>query len=77
MLDTYKPNTEDMQGHLRVHTDFQEVMKQHSLSIKFYFEADFKVVIPKRDAWDYIPADQEAMVIYTEEKREWEFMDPL
>jgi hypothetical protein len=26
MLDTFKPNTEDMQGHLRVYKDFQEIM---------------------------------------------------
>jgi hypothetical protein len=31
MLDTYKPNTEDMQGHLRVYKDFQEIMELHSL----------------------------------------------
>jgi hypothetical protein len=56
MLDTYKPNTEDMQGHLRVYKDFQDIMELHSLSDrlprKFDFEADFKVVIPERDAWD-------------------------
>jgi hypothetical protein len=31
MLDTYKPNTEDMQGHIRVYKDFQEIMELHSL----------------------------------------------
>jgi hypothetical protein len=36
---------------------------------KFDFEADFKVVIPERDAsyaWDNIPADQKASVVYTD-----------
>jgi hypothetical protein len=73
MLDTYKPNTEDMQGHLRVYKDFQEIMELHSLSHrmprKFDFEAEFKVVIPKREAWDNIPADQETMVFYTDGSR--------
>jgi hypothetical protein len=66
MLDTYKPNTVDMQGHLRVYKDFQEMMELHSLSDrmprKFDFDADFKVVIPERDAWDNIPVDREAIV---------------
>jgi hypothetical protein len=62
-----------MQGHLRVYKDFQEIMQLHSLSDrmprKFYFEADFKVVIPERDTWDNIPADQEAMVFYADGSR--------
>jgi hypothetical protein len=34
---------------------------------KFDFEAEyFKVVIPERDAWENIPADQEALVFYTD-----------
>jgi hypothetical protein len=48
-------------------------MELHSLSDrmsrKFDFEADFKVVIPERDAWDNIPADQEALVFYTDGSR--------
>jgi hypothetical protein len=72
-LDTYKPNTENMQSHLRVYKDFQEIMELNSLSDrmqrKYNFEADFKVVIPERDAWDNIPADQEAMVFYTDGSR--------
>jgi hypothetical protein len=35
---------------------------------KFDFEADFKIVIPERYAWDNIPVDQEALVFYTEAK---------
>jgi hypothetical protein len=64
-----------MQGHLRVYKDFQEIMELHSLSLsdrmprKFDFEADFKVVIPERNAWDNIPADQEAMVFDTDGSR--------
>jgi RNase H len=62
-----------MQGHLRVYKDFQEIMELHSLSDrmprKFDFEADFKVVIPERDAWDNILADQEALVFYTDGSR--------
>jgi hypothetical protein len=34
MLDSGKPNTGDMQGHLRIYEDFQEVMDQHALSDK-------------------------------------------
>jgi hypothetical protein len=74
MLDTYKPNTEAIQGHLRAYKDFQEIMElHHSLSDrmprKFDFEADFKVVIPERDARDNIPADQDALVFYTDGSR--------
>jgi hypothetical protein len=71
VFDTYKPNTEDMQmqGHLRVYKDFQEIVELYSLSDrmprKFDFEADFEVVIPERDAWDNIPADQEAYLANT------------
>jgi hypothetical protein len=58
-----------MQGYLRVYKDFQEIMELYSISDrmprKFDFEADFKVVIPERDAWDNIPADQ-ALVFYTD-----------
>jgi hypothetical protein len=54
-----------MQGHLRVYKDFQEIMELHTLSDrmprKFDFEADFKDMIPERDAWDNISADQEAL----------------
>jgi hypothetical protein len=32
---------------------------------KFDFEADFKVLIPERDARDNIPADQDALVFYS------------
>jgi hypothetical protein len=43
-------------------------MELHSLSDrmprKFDFKADFKVLIPERDACDNIPADQEALVFY-------------
>jgi hypothetical protein len=48
-------------------------MKLHSLSDgmpkKFNFEADFKFVIHERDAWDNIPADQEALVFCTDGSR--------
>jgi hypothetical protein len=48
-------------------------MELHSLSDrmprKFDFEAEFKVVIPKREAWDNIPADQKAMVFYSDGSR--------
>ena len=73
MLDSYKPKTGDMQGHLRVYKDFQELMDTHPLSdrmpLKFDFEATFKVVIPERDEWDNIPTEQEAMVYYTDGSR--------
>jgi hypothetical protein len=48
-------------------------MELHSLSDrkprKFDFEADFKVVIPERDAWDNIPADKEALLRHTDRSR--------
>jgi hypothetical protein len=78
MLCTYKPNTEDMQGHLRVYKDFQEIMQLHSLSDrvprKLDFEADFKVVIRERIARDNIPVDQEAMKFYTDGSRKEELV---
>jgi RNase H len=48
-------------------------MELHSLSDrmprKFDFEADFRVEIPERDAWDNIPAEREALVFYTDGSR--------
>jgi hypothetical protein len=73
ILDTYKPKTGDMQGHLRVCKDFQETMELHSISDRmprnFDFEADFKFVIPKHDAWDNISANQAALVFCTDGSR--------
>jgi hypothetical protein len=42
LLDTYKPNTEDMQGHLRVYKDFQEIMELQSLSDRMPRKFDFE-----------------------------------
>jgi hypothetical protein len=36
---------------------------------KIDFEAGFKVLIPEREAWDNIAADQEALVFYTDGSR--------
>jgi hypothetical protein len=34
MLYSFKPNTEDIQGHRKIYEDFQGVMNQHALSDK-------------------------------------------
>jgi hypothetical protein len=48
-----------MQGHPKVYKNFLEIMELHShldrMPRKFDFEADFKVVIPERDAWEQHP----------------------
>jgi hypothetical protein len=55
MLDSFKPNTGDMQGHLKIYEDFQGVMDQHALSgkmpIRYDFEAPFEVEIYGREGW--------------------------
>jgi hypothetical protein len=42
MLDSFKPNTGDMQGHLRIYVDFQGVMELHALSDKMPIRYDFE-----------------------------------
>jgi hypothetical protein len=53
MLDSFKPNTGDMQGHLKIYVDFQGVMDLHVLSdkmpIRYDFEAPFEVTIYERE----------------------------
>jgi hypothetical protein len=58
MLDSVKPNTGDMQGHLKIYEDFQEVMDQHALSdkmpIRHDFEAPFEYT-KGRDGTTFLP----------------------
>jgi hypothetical protein len=53
MLDSFKSNTGDMQGYLKIYEDFQGVMDQHTLSdkiqIRYDFEAPFEVKIYERE----------------------------
>jgi hypothetical protein len=62
MLDSFKPNTGDMQGHLRIYEDFQGVMDLHALSdkipIRYDFVAPFEVKIYEREGWNHLPTDQ-------------------
>jgi hypothetical protein len=52
-LDSFKPSTGDMQGHLKVYEDFQGVIDLHALSdempIRYDFEAPFEVKIYERE----------------------------
>jgi hypothetical protein len=63
MLDSFKPNTGDMQGHLKIY----EVMDQHTLSdkmpIRYDFEAPFEVTIYEREAWNHVPTEQSILLI--------------
>jgi hypothetical protein len=49
MFDSFKPNTEDMQGHLKIFEDFQGIMDLRALSdkvpIRYDFEVPFEVQI--------------------------------
>jgi hypothetical protein len=62
MLDSFKPNTGDMQEHLKIYEDFQGVKDQHALSdkmpIRYDFEAPFEVKIYERDGWNHVPTEQ-------------------
>jgi hypothetical protein len=73
MLDSVTPNTGDMQGHLRIYEDFQEVMDQHALSdkmpIRHDFEAPFEVKIYEREGWNHVPTEQSILTYYTDGSR--------
>jgi hypothetical protein len=64
------PNTRDMQGHLKIYEDFQEVMDQHALSgkmpIRYDFEAPFEVKIYEREEWNHVPTEQSILTYYTD-----------
>jgi hypothetical protein len=42
ILDSFKPNTGDMPGHLKIYEDFQGVMDQHALPDKMPIRYDFE-----------------------------------
>jgi hypothetical protein len=73
MLDSFKPNTEDMQGHLKIYEDFQGVMNLHALSdkmsIRYDFEAPFEVKIYEREGWNHVPTEQSTLTYYTDGSR--------
>jgi hypothetical protein len=73
MLDSVKPNNGDMQGHLRIYEDFQEIMDQHALSDKMParhdFEAPFEVKIYERERWNHAPTEQSIFAYYTDGSR--------
>jgi hypothetical protein len=70
MLDSVKPNTGDMQGHLKIYEDFQEVMDQHTLydkmPIRYDFEASFEVKIYEREGWNHVSTGQSILTYYTD-----------
>jgi hypothetical protein len=45
MLDSFKPNTGDMQGPLKIYEDFKGVMDLHALSEKTPIRYDFEAPI--------------------------------
>jgi hypothetical protein len=51
MLDSFKPNTGDMQGHLKIYEDFQRVTDALSdkMPIRYDFETPFEVKIYERE----------------------------
>jgi hypothetical protein len=54
LLDSYKPNTGDLEG---------------KLPLRYDFGVSFEVVIPEREDWDYVPSEQEAIVYYKDGSR--------
>jgi hypothetical protein len=72
MLDSFKSNTGDMQGYLKIYEDFQGVMDQNALSdkmpITYDFEAPFEVIIYEREGWNHVPAEQSTLTYYTDRK---------
>jgi hypothetical protein len=74
MLDSFKPNTGDMQGHLKIYENFQRVKDQHPLSdkvpIRYDFETPFAVKIYERVGWNHVPIEQSILTYYTDGSRE-------
>jgi hypothetical protein len=73
MLDSFKPNTGDMQGHLKIYEDLQGAMDQHALSdkmtIRYNFKAPFEAKIYEREGWNHVPTEQSTLTYYTEGSR--------
>jgi hypothetical protein len=73
MLDSFKPNTGDMQGHLKIYEGFQGVMDLHALSVKmpirYDFEAPFEVKVYEREGWNHVPTEQSIHTYYTDGSR--------
>jgi hypothetical protein len=73
MLDSFKPKTGDMQGHLKIYENLQRVMDQHALSdkmpIRYDFEAPLKVKIYEREEWNHEPTEQNIFTYYTDGSR--------
>jgi hypothetical protein len=66
MLDSFKCNTGDMQGHLKIYEDFQGVMGQHALSdkipIRHDFGAPFEVKIYEREGWNHFHTEKSILL---------------
>jgi hypothetical protein len=73
MLDSFKPNTGDMQGHLKIYEDFQGVKDQHALSdkmpIRYDFEAPFEVKIYERKEGNHVFTEQSILTYFTDGSR--------
>jgi hypothetical protein len=73
MLDSFKPNTGDMQGHLKIYEDFQGVMDLHGLSdkmpIRYDFEAPFEVKNIRKEGLNHGPTEQSTLTYYTDGSR--------
>jgi hypothetical protein len=73
MLDSHKSNIRDMQEHLKIYKDFQNIMNLHPLldtmPIRYDFDAQFEVIIHDREGWDYVPTEQGVLIYYTDGSR--------
>lgn len=73
MLKDIKPNTGDMQGHMKIYEDFQEIMELHSISdtmpLRHDFDISFEVILPEREDWDFKPTEPGTLVYYTDGSR--------
>jgi hypothetical protein len=74
MLNDYKPNTGDMQRHMKIYKDLREVMNLHHISdtmpIKYDFDAHFEVCIPERSDWE-VQLPRSISVLYRRLKKRW------
>jgi hypothetical protein len=59
MLEDYKPNTRDMQGHLKIYLNFRELMDLHQISDTMPIKYDWKV----------LPSEPGALEFYTDGSR--------
>ena len=68
LLNHQKP-TGNMQGHMKIYTDFQDVMDfcPDTMPIRYRFKTLIEIVIPDRNKWETLPLTESgALVYYTE-----------